>query len=518
MRQGRLSLKFKAGLYVGCFTIFFIITLMAAVGFGFDRYYYSMKKDAMVEASQKISAIYREKGGSDENSLDNLSQQYALDVLIVDHGRLVYSSRPGRKVHLPSGKNIQDEEVIVTGKEREAKEDGPGFRLPLHIEELRDLLDGKVPDEHMLGKVQLYKDMPDFEHFNLIDCIQDGAYVIISQSVAPMRENIYIVQRFIIICGLIWLILAIIGTIFLTQRMTQPLLELKNLAVAMAHLDFSKRWKGNFNDEIGELGDSINTLSNQLNVALTALQQSNTELQKQLDKAKEVEHMRKSFLSAVSHELKTPLAIIQGYAEGLDTLDIDEDTQRRYCTVIRSETQKMDKLVKDLLNLSRLETGSFKLEQTVFDFTALAEESKDRFAKAIADKGIIADWKLPAEMNVYGDPERIDTILTNFLSNAIDYTSKGNHIRVFVDDLGKRYRICVYNEGSHIDEEYQQRIWEPFYKIDSSRARSPKRIFGGHGLGLGTVAALVKLHGEKYGVRNETDGVTFWFTIKKCKN
>ena len=175
----------------------------------------------------------------------------------------------------------------------------------------------------------------------------------------------------------------------------------------------------------------------------------------------------------------------------------------------------MDKLVKDLLNLSRLETGSFKLEQTVFDFTALAEESKARFAKTIADKGITADWELPAEMNVYGDPERIDTIVTNFLSNAIDYTRSGGHIRVFADDLGTRYRISVYNEGSHIAEEYQQRIWEPFYKIDSSRARSPKSVFGGHGLGLGTVAALVKLHGEQYGVRNETDGVTFWFTLKK---
>lgn len=515
MRKGRWSLKFKAGLYVGFFTVFFIITLMVAVGFGFERYYYSMKKEAMVEASQKISNIYRKEGGSDESSLDDLSQQYALDVLIVDQGKLVYSSRPGRRVHLPMEKDIQDEEVIVQGKENEAAADKPVFRLPLHIAELRDLLDGKMPEEEVLGKVQLYKDTPDFEHFNLIDRVQDGAYVIISQSVAPLRENIYIVQRFIIVCGLIWLVLAIIGTILLTQRMTQPLLELKNLAVAMAHLDFSKRWKGNFNDEIGELGDSINTLANQLNVALTALQQSNTELQKQLDKAKEVEHMRKSFLSAVSHELKTPLAIIQGYAEGLDTLDIDKETQQRYCAVIRSETQKMDKLVKDLLNLSRLETDSFKLEQTVFDFTALAEESKARFAKTIADKGITADWELPAEMNVYGDPERIDTIVTNFLSNAIDYTRSGGHIRVFADDLGTRYRISVYNEGSHIAEEYQQRIWEPFYKIDSSRARSPKRVFGGHGLGLGTVAALVKLHGEQYGVRNETDGVTFWFTLKK---
>ena len=97
MSKARWSLKFKAGLYVGFFTIFFIITLMAAVGFGFDRYYYFMKKEAMSEASQKISTIYREEGKPDESQLDDLSQHYALDVLIVDHGRLVYSSRPGRR-------------------------------------------------------------------------------------------------------------------------------------------------------------------------------------------------------------------------------------------------------------------------------------------------------------------------------------------------------------------------------------------------------------------------------------
>lgn len=330
-----------------------------------------------------------------------------------------------------------------------------------------------------------------------------------------MQENIYIVQHFIIVCDIVWLIVACVSTLYLTQRMTKPLIELKNLAFAMAHLDFSNKWKGNLSDEIGELGESLNILSNQLNVALTALRQSNEELKKQLDVAKEVEHMRKAFLSAVSHELKTPLAIIQGYAEGLDTLDIDEETQRRYCSVIHSETQKMDKLVRDLLSLSRLETGSFHLEQTVFDFSALAEESRERFSKVMEDKGIIAKVDLPETMTVHGDPERIDTILTNFLSNAIDYTDADQHIRLWAEDLGERYRICVYNEGSHIEEEHQQRIWEPFYKIDSSRARSPKRIFGGHGLGLGTVAALVKLHGESYGVKNENGGVTFWFTLRK---
>ena len=157
--------------------------------------------------------------------------------------------------------------------------------------------------------------MPDFEYFNLVDRIQDDTYIIINQSVAPMQENIYIVQHFIIVCGIVWLIVACVSTLYLTQRMTKPLIELRTLPAPWPPR-FSSKWKGNLSDEIGELGESLNILSNQLNVALTALRQSNEELKKQLDVAKEVEHMRKAFLSAVSHELKTPLAIIQGYAEG----------------------------------------------------------------------------------------------------------------------------------------------------------------------------------------------------------
>jgi signal transduction histidine kinase len=177
----------------------------------------------------------------------------------------------------------------------------------------------------------------------------------------------------------------------------------------------------------------------------------------------------------------------------------------------------MDKLVKDLLNLSRVETGSFRIEQTIFDFGALVDEAKNRFANVIEKKNVQICWNLPAELTVYGDPERYDTILTNFLNNAIDYTDAGKKIEVSAEDIGDAYKISVYNQGIQIDPEYQKRIWEPFYKVDSSRARK-ERIFGGHGLGLGIVAALVKLHNQQYGMYNSPDGVTFWFTIAKRGN
>lgn len=509
-----MSLKVQAGLYVFCFTLIFVVGLMAAISFGFERYFYYVKKENMLAAGQRISDLYTEKGMDAETELDEVSRSLEADVLIVDHSQLVYTSRPGRRVRIKPPSDRDSNAIVAVGRGMENTDMVPKIQQPKHIQELLELLQGKKPAPSEMNTVQLYQGDPKFQYFYLLSPIKEDVYLLLCLPMQPLQETICVVQRFIIACGLIWLVIAVIGTCFMTNRMVKPLLELKNLAVAMAHLDFSKKWQRQRSDEIGELGTSLNTLSHQLSVALTALKQSNAELQKQLNKTREVEKMRKEFLSAVSHELKTPLAIIQGYAEGLDTLDVDEATRRKYCRIIQGETGKMDKLVRDLLNLSRLETGSFRIEQTVFDFTALAEESKERFAKALADKKIGMHWDLPAEMNVYGDPERIDTILTNFLSNAIDYTDAGHIIRVTAKAEGERYRIEVYNQGIQIPEEQQKRIWEPFYKVDASRARV-NRIFGGHGLGLGIVAALVKLHGQQYGVHNEADGVTFWFTLKK---
>ena len=511
----RLSLRMKSGMYVLGFTLFFILTLIGAIGFGFNHYFYESKKAAMVDASRQISRIYAEQGQGGEEDIDMVSQNVGVDVLIVDNRQLVYSSRPSRRVWVSRPKMDENDVVVVVGKETEAQKHDANAKMPQHIRELMALLHGQEPDASTIGKVRFYELDNNFRYYDLVTRMDNGAYLLMICPLAPMQESIYLVQKFIITCGVIWLIVAVIGTVLLTNKMISPLLELKRLSVAMAHLDFTKKWQGTQTDEIGELGASLNALSAQLDEALKALKQSNAELQKQLDKAKEVEHMRQSFIFAVSHELKTPLAIIQGYAEGLNSLQIDEAARERYCHVIQSETEKMDNLVKSLLNLSRLETGSFRLEKTVFDFSALADEAKDRFANVIQKKKISMTWDIPDEMTVFGDPEQMDSVLGNFLSNAIDYTPVGGKIVVSSKEGDDAYTVSIYNQGIQIPEECQTRIWEPFYKVDTARSRNVHRTFGGHGLGLGIVSALLKLHGQQYGVRNEADGVTFWFTIEK---
>lgn len=503
-----VSLRAKVGFNLVGFTLFFVLTLIMAIGFGFEPIYYSIQKHNMVTAARSISEIYGVRGPTGFDEINEITHSVGTDIFIVDQGVLVYSSGPDK--------------IFESGSSEGDKKDRQRIKanMPQHIRIIASLLNGYKPQDADLGKVMYYTD-ENGEHirfFSLITRMGENAYVIISQPLAPLRENVRIVQRFILFFGILWVVVAILGALRFSRRLTEPLDELKSIATDMAHLNFSRKWNdvSPVHDEIDMVGKSLNILSSRLATALDELQQSNAALQQQLDKANEIEYMRKSFISAVSHELKTPLAIIQGYAEALEDLcDVPQETQEYYCYVIRSETRKMDGLVKDLLNLSRLEAGRLHLELTDFDFGALMDEAQYRFKGPAEEKHLRLTWLFPEEMPVYGDPGRYNIIMNNFLSNAIDYAKEGGEIRVTVVEEETDYMVEVFNQGEQIPEEYHRRIWEPFYKVDSSHSRDGKRMFGGHGLGLGIVASLLALHEQRYGLRNEKDGVTFWFTVAK---
>jgi two-component system sensor histidine kinase VanS len=513
----KLSIRGKVCLGLTGFSLFCAISLGLITTSAFSKFYYQFKKDSMISVSQEISKVYEEQGTESYDDFDQISQSFGADIYIIENGELVYSSRPDRKVMMPPPEPpmVNANGNAAAGPKHGKTDEKSMMKMqpPRHVSEMMELLSGHEPDGKEMGKVRFNMIGNRFRVLDLVQRIQSHTYLIISQPVAPIEESVQIVKQFAWICGILWFVVAVVGALIWSNRLTRPLLRLKDQAVHMTALDFSKKWQGGREDEIGQLGNSLNRLSEQLDTAMTELKASNQQLHHQLDKANEVEHMRKQFISSVSHELKTPLAIIQGYAEGLDTIAPDEETRQRYCRIIRNETEKMDHLVRDLLNLSRLETGSFRIECTDFDFTALADETKERFAQSVTEKQIQVEWDLPSEMPVNGDPERIDQILGNFLSNAIDYTEAGKKIRIFAKEEAECYTISVYNQGIQIAPENQERLWTAFFKVDTARTRK----FGGHGLGLSIVAALVTLHHQKYGMYNAPDGVVFWFTIAKAK-
>jgi len=282
----------------------------------------------------------------------------------------------------------------------------------------------------------------------------------------------------------------------------------------MAQLDFSQKYTVNRSDEIGELGQNINHLSDQLDAAITDLNSKNKQLLADVEKERKLDKMRKDFISSVSHELKTPLSLLLGYAEGLkENVIHDEASKNYYCSVIIDEAEKMDKLIKDLLNLSQIESGFYQLNRTDFNLSLLLDDILLKYQTVLHDKAIALEVTKEAEILINGDSLRIEQIILNLLNNAIDHTDSAKLIKIYITPVADKLRFFIYNSGKPIPEDSREKIWTSFYKIDKARTRE----YGGYGLGLSIVRALQELHGNAYGSINMAEGVAFWFDLTKAE-
>ena len=301
-----------------------------------------------------------------------------------------------------------------------------------------------------------------------------------------------------------------IGVFFATKSFVRPIGELSDIAKRMSNLDFNVKYKVETGDEIGELGHSINVLSEKLEDTISDLKSANNQLQTDIAQKVQVDEMRKEFLSNVTHELKTPIALIQGYAEGLKD-NISEDTESRefYCDVIIDEASKMNKMVKKLLTLNQIEFGNQTVELERFDLAALIRSVLESSEILLKQKGIQVRIDERCSVEVWADEYMIEEVVTNYLTNAIYHAANENIIDIrIIKDKG-RVRVSVFNTGEPIPEEDIEKIWIKFYKVDKARTRE----YGGNGIGLSIVKAIMEAHNKPYGVINHSNGVEFWFEL-----
>ena len=233
-------------------------------------------------------------------------------------------------------------------------------------------------------------------------------------------------------------------------------------------------------------------------------------MEKDVEEKSKLNEMRSQFISDISHELKTPIALIQGYAEGLvDGILTDEESKKYYCEVILDEANKMSNLTKDLLDLSRLEYGNNELRLEIFSITDLVASTFKKNELLFNEKNVKCEFTFDKDIKVKADINRIEQVLTNYISNALKHVCNTNIIRCSIVEYEEKVRISVYNSGKNIPEEDLPRLWTRFYKADSSRNRTN----GGTGLGLSLVKAIMLQHKNKFGVTNIKDGVEFWFEL-----
>ncbi len=311
------------------------------------------------------------------------------------------------------------------------------------------------------------------------------------------------------------LFFVLIACFIFARQFAKPITEMNNIARNMSRFDFSQRVQVKSRDEIGQLAESVNILSDNTSMLLEDLRKKNEQLEKDIAKERAVEKMRKEFISNVSHELKTPIAIIQGYAEGL-RLNVagDEERRKMYCDIIESESYKMDRLVRQLLELSQIESGQTVIKKEVFELTDMLSSVTDRI-KSITDEEEASIELIceKSERMVYADEMRMSQVITNFVNNAISHTKYDKKVQIAITEGEDVYRVSVFNTGDNIDDENIEHIWDSFYRADKSRSREN----GNYGLGLSIVRGIMNMHGQQFGVANAIGGVVFWFDIAKAK-
>lgn len=349
--------------------------------------------------------------------------------------------------------------------------------------------------------------------------LENGNKLYIRLPITPIQDSVSISNSSIYAIGLATIILGGIAIVFITERFTKPIEELNDIANEMSNLNFKRKYRiHDTQDEIDELGKSINTLSDKLEDTIHKLKLSNAELEKDIENKSKIDEMRKQFISDVSHELKTPIALIQGYAEGLvDGVITDEENKKFYQEVILDEANKMDKLVKRLLELMKLEYEDRKFNDSKFDIVEVINEVIKNSKVVLEEKNIEIEFKENNPIYVFADDFYIEQVITNYFTNAIKNVLEVNgkkRIKISIKNAKEegKIRISVFNTGNKIDEENLNRIWTRFYKIDESRDRSK----GGTGIGLALVKAIMTKYNSAYGVANKKDGVEFFFEISKA--
>lgn len=332
-------------------------------------------------------------------------------------------------------------------------------------------------------------------------------------SIQPIKEASEVISEFSVYLFYGLITISVILALIYSNLISKPLVNLTNAANKMSDMDFSVVCDTNREDEIGSLAKSLNFLSNNLQASLLDLQKKNKKLEDDIEKERQLEDMRKDFISNVSHELKTPIGIIEGYAEGLKDGIVSGEDAKMYLETIIDESKKMSVLVTNMLELSKLESGTIKPNFESFNINRLITKVLKKHNPDFEDNKFNVNFNSSSPYSyVYADPFQMEQVLTNIVTNAIKYTPPNNTININIEEGLDKFKISVQNMGISIPEEEINKLFDKFYRIDKSRERTQKNSTG---IGLSIVKNILNLHNSEFNLRNIYGGVEFYFYLEK---
>ena len=486
------SVRIRLFITLSTVILLIILFLVLVNNFVFGQFYLYSKRKALISVYQTINEYYNKGQVYDlESKLEQIAIQNDFDILIRDNQDVnIYTSNKdfystfGQMNEMTSKWNINNSEIIENN------------------------------NKFIIRKIKDNKN--DITYILLSSTLDNGYLLYIRIPITSIQESVKISNNFLYLMAGITIIISAVIVSYVSRRFTDPILELNDIAKRMSNLDFSHKYNvSNADDEINNLGKSINTMSDKLEKTIKQLRENNIELERDIEEKSKIDEMRKSFISDVSHELKTPIALIEGYSEGLlENVNSDEESRKFYAEVILDEANKMDKLVKQLLELMKLEYGKREFNDQKFNIVELEKEVVRKSKVMLDEKNVEVNIENEDEIQVIADDFYIEQIVTNYLTNAIKHVKEVNgkkiiNIKNEIDVNKNKVRINVFNTGENIKEEDINRIWNRFYKIDDSRNRED----GGTGIGLSFVRAIMNNYQNKYGVINKENGVEFYFEL-----
>lgn len=484
------SIRFKLFITLAISVAVIILFLIILNNIVLESFYLYTKQGALVDIYDEVNKYYNMN--QSEKVITNILSNYA----IKNNYDIILETQDGINLY------TSNENFIQTINEMNALRND-GNKNVIYINKNVNIKKIKDPSNNIT--------------YMLLSGTLDNNYSLyIRMPISSIQESVKISNTFLYLIGGITLIIAAIIITFISKRFTEPIQELNEIAEKMARLDFSKKFHPkDVDDEIDDLEKNINIMSDKLEGTIQQLRNSNVELEKDIEEKSKIEEMRTQFISDVSHELKTPIALIQGYAEGLvENVNSDEENRQFYADVILDEANKMDKLVKQLLELMKLEYGKREFQNANFNITELIQEVIRKSKVMLEENKIDVKIEMPDEVMVYADEFYIEQVVTNYVTNAIKHAKEifnEKYINVTIEKIKRKdkVRISVFNTGDNIEEENLQRIWRRFYKVDSSRNRAN----GGTGIGLSLVKAIMNNYNNDFGVRNKDTGVEFYFDL-----
>jgi two-component system sensor histidine kinase VanS len=489
------SVRVKLFLVLCVVTILLVICLIAINSLVLENFYIYNKTNTIKEVYNKINKYYKDPDLAInlETELKKIAFRNNFDILIQSDTDLILFST--NKDFLSS---------IEVAKEK----------YKTYLEERKNLL---YSDAKMT--IRKIDDTSNSLNYILLYGKLDNGYSLYMRiPIAPIEESVRISNNTLIVIGIATVIISAFVASLISKRFTSPILQLNDITKKMAKLDFEQKYRINdSDDEINELGKNINTMSDKLESTIKQLRETNSELEKDIEEKSKIDEMRKQFISDVSHELKTPIALIQGYAEGLiENVNNDDESRKFYAEVILDESNKMDVLVKQLLELMKLEYGKRKFNDEEFDVVELINEVIRKCNVMLEENKIqvVFDEKKP--IYAYADDFYVEQVVTNYFTNAIKHAKEVNgkkQIKITIQNVKNKIRVSVFNTGDKIPEEDLTRVWGRFYKIDDSRNRENS----GSGIGLSIVKAIQNNYQNEYGVQNLSNGVEFYFDISTKK-